>query len=193
MQEYVHQSRFSYPVFLDLHDVAVLVVGGGAVGARKAAGLAEAGADVTMVATRIGDTVDRTTLGRVAERPFAPSDLDGVRIVVTATGDAATDRTISATARARGIWTNAADQPVDCEFILPAIARIGRISVAVSSDGSSPAIAQFVRDRVARILTDELAELTETLAAERAAVRASGASTEDHDWRSRIEAVLGPP
>ncbi len=192
MRQDVPRTRFSYPVFLDLQDVPVLVVGGGPVGARKAAGLADAGAVVTMVATRIGDVVDRSTLGRVVERSFAESDLDGVRLVVTATGDVETDRTISAAATARGIWTNAADQPVDCEFILPAIARAGRISVAVSSDGASPAIAQFVRDRITRMLTDELAALADTLAGERAAVRAAGGSTEDHDWRSRIEAVLGP-
>ena len=56
---------------------------------------------------------------------------------------------MSAAARARGIWTNAADQPVDCEFILPAIARSGRVTVAVSTDGASPALAKALRDRIA--------------------------------------------
>ncbi len=88
---------------------------------------------------------------------------------------------VRAAARARGIWTNAADQPVDCEFILPAIARSGRVSVAVSTDGASPALARELRNLIAELLTPELGTLAEQLAAERAEVQARGESTEEVD------------
>ena len=74
----------------------------------------------------------------------------------------------------RGIWTNAADQPVDCEFILPAIARRGRVTIAVSTDGASPALARELRNVIDEFLTDEIGTLAETLAAERSEVQASG-------------------
>lgn len=179
-------STFAYPVFLDLHDVPVLVVGGGRIGARKAEGLAAAGARVRLVATEVSEHVDVTTLDDIRSRAFEPSDLDGMRLVVTATGEFEVDATISAQARARGIWTNAADQPVDCEFILPAIARRGRVTVAVSTDGASPALARELRNVIDEFLTDEIGSLAETLAAERAAVQASGESTEDVDWTERV-------
>jgi precorrin-2 dehydrogenase / sirohydrochlorin ferrochelatase len=180
--------QFSYPVILDLHDVAVLVVGGGRIGARKAEGLAAAGAVVRLVATAVSEHV--TAAAEIRERPFHPDDLDGIRLVVTATGDAQVDAAISAEARSRGIWTNAADQPVDCEFILPAIARTGRVTVAVSTDGASPALARELRNVLAELLTPELGLLAEQLAAERAAVQASGASTEDIDWTERVRAGI---
>jgi len=190
MSETNSGSRFSYPVFLDLHDVPVLVVGGGRIGARKAEGLVTAGARVRLVATEVGEHVDRSMLDEVRERPFEPVDLDGVRLVVTATGDHDTDRTISASARSRGIWTNAADQPVDCEFILPAITCAGRVTGAISTDGASPALAGHLRDRLAEILDDRVAEIADTLAAERRAVQDAGGSTEDIDWRPRLRELF---
>lgn len=181
-----HPSKFAYPVFLDLHDVPVLVVGGGRIGARKAEGLAAAGARVRLVAIEVSDHVDPAALDELRVGPFDASDLDGIRLVITATGDADVDAAVSAQARAAGIWTNAADQPIDCEFILPAIARRGRVSVAVSTDGASPALARELRNVLDELLTDEIGALAETLAAERVAVQASGASTEDIDWTQRV-------
>ncbi len=177
---------FAYPVILDLHDVPVLVVGGGRIGARKAEGLAAAGARVRLVAIEVSEHVEAGRFDDVRARPFEPSDLDGMRLVVAATGDEQVDAAISEQARSQGIWTNAADQPVDCEFILPAIARRGRVTVAVSTDGASPALARELRNVIDEFLTDEIGALAETLAAERAAVQAGGASTEDIDWTRRV-------
>jgi siroheme synthase-like protein len=189
--------RFGYPVVLDLHGVRVLVVGAGPVAVRKITGLVAAGADVRVVAPEIAEQLDapplRTQIGELRRRAYEPGDVDGVRLVVTATGIAAVDAAVSADARARGIWVNAADQPADCDLILPAIARQGSISVAVSTDGKSPALAANLRDRIASLLTPELAALADDLAAERTAIRAAGGSTEDRDWSARIDAVLDRP
>jgi siroheme synthase-like protein len=151
---------------------------------------------VRLVAVDVSEHVDRPAIDDLRARAFEPADLDGVRLVVTATGDEQVDATISAQARSRGVWTNAADQPVDCEFILPAIARRGRVTVAVSTDGASPALARELRNVIDEFLTDEIGVLAETLAAERAAVQSSGASTEDVDWTERVrrgiaEAIAG--
>ena len=189
-----HRSRFSYPVFLDLDEVPVLVVGGGRIGWRKAEGLLDAGAIVRLVGADISAHVDveRITAagGEVITATFDDRHLDSQRLVVTATGDLETDAAISDAARARSIWTNAADQPVDCEFILPAITRAGRVTAAISTDGASPALAGFIRDRVAEILEAGVAEIANTLAAERAAVQAAGGSTEDIDWRPRLDELF---
>ncbi|BAN03820.1 precorrin-2 dehydrogenase/sirohydrochlorin ferrochelatase family protein [Ilumatobacter coccineus] len=187
------RARFSYPVFLDLTDVPVLVVGGGRIGARKAEGLAAAGARVRVVAEEVSEHIDADVVDEVRAHRFVDGDLDGIRLVVTATGDVETDQAISRSARARGIWTNAADQPVDCEFILPAIARAGRVTGAISTDGASPALAKYLRDRVAEILDDRVAEVADILAAERADVQARGGSTEDIDWTPRLRELLDAP
>ncbi len=183
---------FSYPVYLDLQDVPVLVVGAGPVAARKVAGLVAAGAAVTVVATEVSAALDRSTVAAVRERPFDPGDIAGMRLVITATGRADVDAEVAAVATAAGIWVNAADQPADCSFILPAIARHGPLAVAVSTDGASPALAGRLRDHAGALLTDEVVALALELQARRAAVRAEGGSTEDVDWAAVIDPVLPP-
>jgi precorrin-2 dehydrogenase len=186
-------TTFAYPVFLRLDAVPVLVVGGGPVAARKVAGLASAGATVRVVAPDITTDLERAQVGEIHQRPYEPGDLDGVRLVVTATGRPDVDAAVAADATAAGIWVNAADQPDDCTFILPAVARNGPLTVAVSTDGESPALARRLRDRAAELLTDEAATLAGELGTRRAAVRAVGGSTEDVDWSAFIDPVVPPP
>ena len=142
------------------------------------------------MATEVSEFVDRAACDEVRARPFEPADLDEVQLVVTATGEPQVDAAVSAQARDRGIWTNAADQPVDCGFILPAVARRGRVAVAVSTDGASPALARELRNVLDEFLTDGIGTLAEELAAERAAMQATGASTEDVDWTERVRAGI---
>ena len=73
---------------------------------------------------------------------------------------------------------------------MPAIARSGRISVSVSTDGASPALARELRNVLAELLTPELGALAERLAAERAEVQARGESTEDVDWTKRVRDAI---
>ena len=183
---------FDYPIWLDLRDVPVLVVGAGPVAARKVEGLAAAGAVIRVVAIAVSDTLDGRAVAELHVRPYEPGDLDDVRLVVTATGNAAVDATVAADATAAGIWVNAADQPADCSFILPAIARRGPLTIAVSTGGASPALARRLRDRAGALLTEDVVALAEELAARRAAVRAAGGSTEDVDWSDLIDSVLPP-
>jgi siroheme synthase-like protein len=107
------------------------------------------------------------------------------------------DASIAAAARERGIWVNAADQPDDCDFILPAVHRSGRVTVAIGTDGASPALAQWLRDRVGELLDvhagGDVAALAEELSLARDRIRADGGSTEEVDWSARIESVLSLP
>jgi len=184
---------FGYPVYLDLQGVPVLVVGAGPIAARKVEGLVAAGAAVTVVATEVSPSLDRSSVVEVRERPFEAGDLAGMRLVITATGRADVDAAVAGAATAAGIWANAADQPDDCSFILPAIARNGPLAVAVSTGGASPALARRLRDHAGALLTGEVIALAADLQARRAAVRASGGSTEDVDWSGLIDPVLPLP
>ncbi len=195
-------AAFGYPVYLDLHEVPVLVVGGGTVAARKAAGLLGAGAVVRVVAPVVGDTVRALVTAHSTSGPsdtrisvqlkqYDDADLDGIQLVIAATDDSTVNAAVATAARARRVLVNSADDPANCTFILPAIARRGRLSVAVSSGGASPALARHVRDRIAdEVLTEPVAAAAEVLAAERAAIHERGASTEGLDWGRRITELL---
>ncbi len=154
----------AYPVFLDLRGRPVLVVGGGRVAARKVEGLLAAGARVTVVAPRAEHRIRAwARQGRVCwrARGFEPGDLLGMELAFIATSDPRVNRAAAAEAERRGVWANVADDPSACRFLVPAVLRRGRLTVAVGTQGASPELAAWVRDRIDRALPGCLADLVE--------------------------------
>jgi uroporphyrin-III C-methyltransferase/precorrin-2 dehydrogenase/sirohydrochlorin ferrochelatase len=143
-----------YPTALRLLGRPVLVVGGGPVAARRAKGLLDAGARVTVVAP-----VASAALRELADaglltwerRPYVPSDVDGVWFVQTATGDPAVDTQVSADAEAQRIWcVNASDHEASAAWT-PAVAVVDDVQIAVNA-GGDPRRAMALRDAVATAL-----------------------------------------
>jgi siroheme synthase-like protein len=122
-----------YVACLDLEGRRALVVGSGKMAREKVEGLLAAGADVGVAAPEVYDG----------------SLLDDVWLVVAATDDVDLQQRVHADAEARRIFCNVADVPDLCSFILPALHRRGPITLAVSTGGASPALAQWLRDRFA--------------------------------------------
>jgi siroheme synthase-like protein len=181
---------FGYPVMLDLAGVPVLMVGGGNIAARKVAGLLAAGARVTVVAPMVLAEL-AAAVAEVRERPYASSDLAGHQLVMTATDVPEVNASVANDARAAGLWVNSADDPENCTFILPAVTRRGPVVVAIGTDGSSPALARHLRDRIAAdILTPAVEEAAHELARQRAEFHAVGISTESIDWAERVRVAL---
>jgi siroheme synthase-like protein len=181
---------FDYPIMLDLTDVPVLVVGGGRIAQRKVEGLLRAHADVTVVAPRIEDGL-RALSVRITEKAYEPSDLDHVRLVITATDEAAVNAAVAADATRRGIWVNSADDPANCTFTLPAVARDGDVTVAVATGGASPALSSHLRGEIEAWLVEIRAgDAATTLAVQRSQLHAAGESTESVDWSDRVRAAL---
>ncbi|MFZ4718334.1 MAG: precorrin-2 dehydrogenase/sirohydrochlorin ferrochelatase family protein [Ilumatobacteraceae bacterium] len=181
---------FGFPIMLDLTDVPVLVVGGGNIASRKAAQLLDAGALVTVVAPYVQDRLaERAAV--VHRRPYEAADIAGHRLVMTATDVPAVNAQVAHDAKAAGIWVNSADDPENCTFILPAVTRQGPVVVSVGTDGSSPALARHLRDRIANeIVTPGIADVAAELARQRAEFHAQGISTETVDWTDRLADAL---
>ena len=131
-----------YPVFLDIAGRDVLVVGSGVMAQEKVDGLQAAGAEVSVVSAEL----------------FAERDVAGKALVVAATDEATGARVAAAAGRAN-VFCNVADVPQHCSFILPAVHREGPITVAVSTGGASPALAQWIRGKVAELVGPKHAEL----------------------------------
>lgn len=178
-----------FPVNLVLTGRPVLLVGAGRIAFRKAEQLLACGADLTVVAPEIrAEFAD--TGARLVRRRVEPGDLDGARLVVTATGDREVDQWLFDECERRGIWINSADDPARCTFTLPAVVRRGPVMATASTGGASPALASFLRRWLDDVLPGELAEIAAVLAAERARIHAAGHTTEDLDWAPRIEMLL---
>jgi precorrin-2 dehydrogenase/sirohydrochlorin ferrochelatase len=137
-----------YPLFIKMEGVDVLVIGGGKVAERKVRSLLKAGARVLLVSPIVTSGLRRLIDGgRITwrERVFQPSDLDGVRLAFCATDDAGMHSLAVKEGKQRGVLMNVVDVPELCEFIVPSVVQRGDLTVAVSTGGSSPALAKKIR------------------------------------------------
>lgn len=153
-----------YPVFLDLADRLVVVIGGGGVAQGKIAGLLAAAARVRVIAPALTDELH--TLARAGRvdyhaRPYAPGDLAGADLVICATNDRAVNAQVWQDATDAHIWVNVVDDPPHCTFIAPSVARRGDLTVAVSTGGKAPVLAVRVREQIEALLGDEHARFLE--------------------------------
>ena len=155
-----------FPLFLDLRDRPVLLVGGGAVAARKLALLLEAGAAVTVVAPQLGEALRVAPLaGRFAwrEARFAPSMIGGQRLVIAATGDREVNAAVADAASGAGIPVNVVDDPALSSAIVPAIVDRSPLLVAISSAGTAPMLARLVREKLETAIDDSFGALARLL------------------------------
>ena len=183
-----------YPVNLVVADKRCLVVGGGEVAARKAAGLLESGARVHLIAETVGPGIWELQVGypqmTVEERPYRSGEAAGYRLVIAATDQASVNHRVFADAEAAGVWVNVADDPTACTFTLPSVLRQGSVLVTVSTNGRSPALASWLRSRLAEVVGPEYQVLADLLSAERQSIQARGMSTEGVDWQSAISSAM---
>jgi siroheme synthase-like protein len=180
-----------HPIFLDLRDQPAVVFGGGDVAARKIAGLIEAGARVTVVSPEIVETIRHwAEAGRVRleQRRYQAGDLRGARLAYAATGDDAANRALRDEADRERVWLNVADEPALCDFFAPAVVRRGALTVAISTNGASPALAARLREKLEADLGEEYAAVLVRLAELRDRCRQQGRPLADA--RDEIERLI---
>jgi len=182
-----------YPIFVELQDRRCLVIGGGREAQRKVEGLLAAGGNVTVIAP----TLTRDLQGLLAEgridllqREYREGDLEGYEVVMVATNDGAVNAEVAAEGKRRRIWVNAADDTKNCDFILPAVVRRGRITIAASTGGASPALARRLREELEAYMTDDMPALADLLAEVREELRARGIAPDAEVWQEAIDEEL---
>ena len=187
-----------YPVGLVVRGRRCLVVGGGRVAARKVRSLLECGASVTIVAPDVHEAVrllveDRTPEPHedppldVQRRRYERGEAAGYRLVIAATGDPDVDAAVYEDAETAGVWVNSADDPTHCSMMLPAVWRTGTVTVSVSTDGTSPALASWLRTRFAESVGEHVGELATLLGEARRRLQDEDRPTDSVDWLAILE------
>jgi siroheme synthase-like protein len=168
-------KRFPYyPIFIDIEDRSVVIIGGGNVCARKAETMMKYGARVTVVSPAFTDEIEqwaRDSALQIRRKPYDASDLDGAHIVIASTDDQRVNEQVAADCRARRIPVNVVDVTPLCEFIVPAIIEKGSIQIAVSTGGKSPALARTLKEDLIRTIGPEYTEVNDVLGTLREAAK----------------------
>ena len=140
-----------YPVNLRMAGRQCLVVGGGAVAARKVEALLFCGARVVVVSPEAGERI-RTLAAedRIAwrQRPYRSGDLEGVFVAVAATDRPDVQRKVAEDAATLPVLLNSVDDPSVCDFQVPSQMRRGDLLITISTGGASPAFSRKIRERL---------------------------------------------
>ncbi|MBU9827850.1 MULTISPECIES: siroheme synthase CysG [Rahnella] len=152
------------PIFADLKQRPVLVVGGGEVAARKIDLLLRAGAQVRIVAQALSPELEQRR--QAAEiswsaQAFLPEQLDDVFLVIAATDDAALNAEVFEQANLRHVLANVVDDQPKCSFIFPSIVDRSPIVVAISSSGKAPVLARMLREKLETLLPNSLGQMAD--------------------------------
>ncbi|MGP8305071.1 NAD(P)-dependent oxidoreductase [Vibrio sp. YIC-376] len=154
-----------FPLFLDLINKPVLVVGGGEVASRKVEALLKAGADVTIVSPTLVDYLAKLAQDHQLRwiQRFYSSDIVTKRFVqVWATTDNPDlNHQVYKNAKELGILVNVVDDKPYCDFITPSMINRGRIQIAISSGGASPVLIRNIREKLETILPQNMGLMAE--------------------------------
>ena len=171
-----------YPVNLELNGQPVLVVGAGMVAARKVAGLLDAAAQVTVVAPSAVDEIRENRKVQWLARPYQQGEVADYRLAITATNDPAVNALVRADGDQANIFVNSADDPANCSFTLPAVARNGDLQITISTAGRSPGLARWLRQQLTTQISVGYSELLDLLEETRTQTRAAFGTSEIAGW-----------
>lgn len=154
---YKGEIRMGYPVMLNIANQHVVVIGGGKVAERKIHGLLEAEGKITVVAPAATAGIQQlAAAGKLVwrKKTFSPDDLEDAWIVIAATNNRSVNEAVAKAAKPYQL-INIADDPERSNFHVPAVIRRGRLTIAVSTGGASPTVAQQIRRQLAELYDDD--------------------------------------
>jgi precorrin-2 dehydrogenase/sirohydrochlorin ferrochelatase len=140
-----------YPVYIKLEHQPCLVVGGGRVAERKVERLLKSGAEVTVVSPDLTPQLEKWAMEKKITwiaRPFQTDDAKTAFLTIAATDDETINRLVESKVRAMKRLINVVDVPDQCNFYVPSIVERGDLMIAISTNGKSPALARYLKEKI---------------------------------------------
>jgi siroheme synthase-like protein len=177
-------------VFVEGRALRVLVVGGGAVAARKASSFVREGAAVRVVAPELCGAMESLVAAQalgVVRKQYDASDIGDAHLVVAATNDRSVNAAVASDADAAGRLVNVADVAGEGTFSMMSAHRNGPLTIAVNA-GGVPAASARIRDAVAERFGDAYADALRELGVVRSTLISGTAADQ---WRAVSDDVIG--
>ncbi|VFP80716.1 siroheme synthase CysG [Candidatus Erwinia haradaeae] len=163
------------PIFANLRQKPVLVVGGGQIAARKIQLLNQAGANVRVVSCKLSKTLlDMLAMNHLQwiAKIYHPNQLAQVFLVIAATDDSQLNSRIYQDATDRYLLANVVDELPNCSFIFPSIIDRSPVVIAISSGGTAPVLSRLLREKIESLLPAHIGQMAKIA----------------NQWRSKVKA-----
>ncbi len=182
-----------YPVYLNLKGRRCVIFGGGAEAERKAIGLLECSAQVSVISPEITvalqDLASRGLIDWIS-REYQAGDLEGIFLAVAENDKPRVYTEVAKEAERRGVLLNVVDTTNLCSFIAPAIVRSGEVTFAISTSGLSPALARRLREELSESPILRWAEMADMLSEVRLTLRRDGVRPDPERWQECMDDEL---
>ena len=150
-----------FPMYMDMKNLKVLVVGGGLIATEKLEKLLDFTKNITVIALRIEDEakslIDKNGL-TLYQRAYQKRDIEGFDIVIVATDTIELHKAIYEESRGSRILVNSVDNRDYCDFIFPSYIQKGDLTISFSTGGASPAFAKQIRHYFEEVIPDSVEE-----------------------------------
>lgn len=154
-----------FPFFIEITGKKGLVVGGGRIAAHKVEKLLPFQPVLTVTAPEILPELLENTDLICTQRPFREEDLEGQFFVIAASDSRELNTHIAGLCREKGILVNVVDQKEDCGFLFPSLVKEGKLTVGISTEGTSPQMAADLRSQVAQAVPSSMEQILDQLSA----------------------------
>jgi precorrin-2 dehydrogenase/sirohydrochlorin ferrochelatase len=158
-----------YPIFLKLHNLNVLIVGGGNVGLEKLSFMLKSSpnANVEVVAPKflpeLEALVEKHPSVQLTQAKFKKKMLKKRNMVIACTDDLKVNKRVYDLSRKRYLICNIADTPDLCDYYLGGIVTKGNVKIAISTNGKSPTTAKRLREFFEEVIPEDINKMVENL------------------------------
>jgi siroheme synthase-like protein len=187
------KSVIYYPIFLNLRGKRCVVIGGGNVALRKVKVLLDCGANVTMISPKPHPEIVKLSKKRaihLIQRDYKTGDLKDAVIAIACTDVKKVNRKVADEAKRTGVLVNIADDPEPSDFIIPSFFRRGNLTIAVSTGGTSPALARKIRTKLEKSFGEEYALLLSLIGEVRSTTKEKEYLVSGEAWQEAINLDL---
>lgn len=182
-----------YPVYLNLKGRRCAIIGGGAEAERKAQGLLECSAYVTVISPKatiaLQDLANRGLIDWMSKE-YQTGDLEGVFLAIAENDEPRVYMEVAREAERRGVLLNVVDTTDLCSFIAPAVVRRGDVTFAISTSGLSPALARRLKEELSESPVLRWADMADMLSEVRLALRRNGVRPGPARWQECMDEEL---
>ncbi len=152
-----------FPLFHELENKKIVIIGGGNIALEKVEKLSGLGAGITVIAPEIKSEISDNPEVKCIIKRYAPEDLSGADFVISATGDKQVDNEVFERCRADKIPVNVVDVKDKCDFIFPSVIRRKNLVIGVSSSGASPQVAIKLRKEIENLIPENIEDILDYL------------------------------